>query len=187
MNIKTAGIDIGSRTLKVVILNECGLVDFRIVSTGVDPIGRAKEILKDYNYDMLAATGYGRHLAQAHFNCSVMTEIRAFAIGAHHLFPKCQTVIDVGGQDSKIIKIADGRVADFEMNDRCAAGTGRFLEVMANTLGYSIEDFYREALQAKSSVSINSMCTVFAESEVISLIARGEDPKISHWAYISQF
>ncbi|MEO0225417.1 MAG: acyl-CoA dehydratase activase, partial [candidate division WOR-3 bacterium] len=112
-----------------------------------------------------------------HLNCPIITEIKAYALGAHFLFPQCQTVIDIGGQDSKIIKVREGRVEDFEMNDRCAAGTGRFLEIMASSLGFSIDTMGEEALKAERSVSINSMCTVFAESEVISLIARGEDPR----------
>ena len=125
----------------------------------------------------MVATGYGRHLIQSELDCPVITEIKAYAIGANSLFPECRTVIDIGGQDSKVIRITQGSVDDFEMNDRCAAGTGKFLEVMANTLGYTIDQLGEEALKAVSSVSINSMCTVFAESEVISLIARGETPK----------
>jgi (R)-2-hydroxyacyl-CoA dehydratese activating ATPase len=114
---------------------------------------------------------------QSELGYPVITEIKAYAIGANSLFAQCRTVIDIGGQDSKVIRINQGLVDDFEMNDRCAAGTGRFLEVMANTLGYTIDQFSEEALTAANSVSINSMCTVFAESEVVSLIARGEKPK----------
>ena len=123
------------------------------------------------------ATGYGRHLARTQFDCPIITEIKAYAIGAHFLFPQCRTVIDVGGQDSKVIRLTDGKVNDFEMNDRCAAGTGRFLEVMAHTLGYSLDNLGQSALKADRSVTINSMCTVFAESEVVSLLARGEKPQ----------
>ncbi len=106
-----------------------------------------------------------------------MTEIKAFAIGAAFYQPATRTVIDIGGQDCKIIRVDQGKVRDFEMNDRCAAGTGKFLEVMAHTLGYPIAEFGQEALASADSVSINSMCTVFAESEVISLIAKGEHPR----------
>ncbi|MFB0509867.1 MAG: acyl-CoA dehydratase activase [bacterium] len=164
----------GSRTIKVVILNNSGLSDFRITDTGTDPLTNSKNILKDYKFDTIVATGYGRHLAQTHLGCPVITEIKAYAIGAYSLFPQCRTVIDIGGQDSKIIKVKDGLVEDFEMNDRCAAGTGKFLEVMAHTLGYTLNNLGEEALKAEGSVPISSMCTVFAESEVISLIARGE-------------
>ncbi|MEO0094153.1 MAG: acyl-CoA dehydratase activase [candidate division WOR-3 bacterium] len=174
---KTAGIDIGSRTIKFVLLTDSRVVDYRIVDTGTDPLANSKSILADYKFDTIVATGYGRHLIQNHFGFPVITEIKAYAIGAHFLFPHCRTVIDIGGQDSKIIKIRDGQVVDFEMNDRCAAGTGKFLEVMAHTLGFPLEELGEEALKAESSVPISSMCTVFAESEVISLIARGENPK----------
>jgi len=128
-------------------------------------------------YDALLATGYGRHLVRDIFACPILTEIKAFAQGAAYFYPECQTVIDIGGQDCKVIRIDNGRVEDFEMNDRCAAGTGKFLEVMAHTLGYPIDKFGMAALAAADSVNINSMCTVFAESEVISLIARGENPQ----------
>lgn len=123
----------------------------------------------------IIATGYGRHLAKERLGCAVITEIKAHALGAFHLFPHCRTVIDIGGQDSKVIRVENGRQANFEMNDRCAAGTGRFLEVMAMALGYTVAEFGDEALKGKEPVSISSMCTVFSESEVISLIARGLD------------
>lgn len=105
----------------------------------------------------------------------MITEIKAYAAGADFVFPGCRTVLDIGGQDSKVISVNRGRVEDFQMNDRCAAGTGKFLEVMATTLGYTIDEFGTEALNASSAASINSMCTVFSESEVVSLIARGEN------------
>ncbi len=175
--MKSAGIDIGSRTIKVAVLEDSRMLNFKISDTGIDPLSNSKKLLNNLKFDTLVATGYGRHLAQAHLNCPIITEIKAYALGAHFLFPQCQTVIDIGGQDSKIIKVREGRVEDFEMNDRCAAGTGRFLEIMASSLGFSIDTMGEEALKAERSVSINSMCTVFAESEVISLIARGEDPR----------
>jgi len=121
----------------------------------------------------VVATGYGRHLARERLGFPVITEIKAHALGAARLFPECRTVIDIGGQDSKVIRLENGRQVNFEMNDRCAAGTGRFLEVMAVTLGYTLAEFGADALTAPQSVSINSMCTVFSESEVISLIASG--------------
>jgi predicted CoA-substrate-specific enzyme activase len=160
-----------------VLLDNSKLTDFRITDTGIDPLTNSKNILKEFKFDTIVATGYGRHLAQTHLGCQVITEIKAYAIGAHSLFPQCRTVVDIGGQDSKIIKVKDGQIEDFEMNDRCAAGTGKFLEVMAHTLGYPLDNFGKEALKADDSVPISSMCTVFAESEVISLIARGEQPR----------
>lgn len=175
--MRRAGIDIGSRTIKVAVADNSTLAETRITDTGVAPLTNATLLLKQCRYDTLVATGYGRHLLRDHLGCPVITEIKAYALGAHYLYPGCQTVIDIGGQDSKIIKVSSGQVEDFEMNDRCAAGTGRFLEVMAHALGFSIATLGEEALKAASAVTISSMCTVFAESEVVSLIARGEHPQ----------
>ncbi len=146
---------------------------FRIVDTGTDPLQRVQELLQDEPVDGFVATGYGRHLLRERFGCPVITEIRAHTLGANWLFPGCRTVIDIGGQDSKVIRVENGRQVNFEMNDRCAAGTGRFLEVMATTLGYTLSEFGHQALKANEAVVINSMCTVFSESEVVSLITRG--------------
>jgi len=180
------GIDIGSRTTKVAVLSDGRLVHSRVVDTGTDPLARVRELLGERDtipnpradlghIPSVVATGYGRHLAREHLGCSVVTEIRAHALGASLLFPACRTVIDVGGQDSKAIRVTAGKQANFEMNDRCAAGTGRFLEVMAAALGYTLDEFGPAALDASTSVPVNSMCTVFSESEVVSLIARGAD------------
>ncbi len=171
----SAGIDIGSRTIKLVILEDTKIADYLITDTTVEPMKRIVEIIRDKKFDKMIATGYGRYLIQEAYDCPIITEIKAYATGAYFLFPSCRTVIDIGGQDTKVIKIRDGNVIDFEMNDRCAAGTGKFLEVMANTLGYTIDEFGKNALKGTNSIPINSMCTVFAESEVVSLIARGED------------
>jgi len=170
-----AGIDIGSRTIKLVVLDDHKIIAYRIVDTGIDPITNSKKILDEHKFDKIIATGYGRYLAQKQFGFPVVTEIKAYAQGANFLYPKCRTVIDIGGQDSKIIRVNQGKVEDFEMNDRCAAGTGRFLEVMATTLGFTIDQFGEQACEARKPVTINSMCTVFAESEVISLISHGEN------------
>jgi len=161
-----------------------------VVDTGTDPLARARELLGDMTdkgHDpnpfgdlgscpgpRVVATGYGRHLAREKLGLPVITEIKAHALGASRLFPECRTVIDIGGQDSKAIRVEAGRQVNFEMNDRCAAGTGRFLEVMAMTLGYTLAEFGPEALKAQECASINSMCTVFSESEVVSLIASGK-------------
>jgi predicted CoA-substrate-specific enzyme activase len=171
----TVGIDIGSRTTKLAVVEQGQLVEAHVVDTGTDPLARVRELLAGRGGIPVVATGYGRHLARAHLDCPVITEIKAHALGASRLAPGCRTVIDVGGQDSKVIRVESGRQVSFEMNDRCAAGTGRFLEVMAATLGYTLDEFGPAALAARESVSINSMCTVFSESEVISLIARGSD------------
>lgn len=178
-NLKVAGIDIGSRTIALVDLNAgAGKPPWLSVveDTGYDPLARCREILDGRRYDLLLATGYGRHLAKANFADDTVTEIRAYAVGAQHLRPESRAILDIGGQDVKVISLeASGKVRDFEMNDRCAAGTGKFLEVMAKALGFSIEKLGEEALKAKNPTKINSMCTVFAESEVVSLISKGED------------
>jgi len=118
----------------------------------------------------------GRHLLEVALDASTVTEIKAYAVGARFLVPQARTILDIGGQDSKAISLHEsGRVLKFEMNDRCAAGTGKFLEVMARALGFPIEEFGIQALKAKKDIQISSMCTVFAESEVTSLLAKGED------------
>ena len=175
--MRFAGIDIGSRTIEVVIVGDTGeIIESRQANTGFDPISEAKNLLAGVSYDCIMATGYGRNLFGASFDAPTLTEIKAHARGARAVFPEAGTVLDIGGQDSKAIALFDnGKVKKFEMNDRCAAGTGKFLEIMAQTLGYSIDDFGREALNAEKDLTINSMCTVFAESEVTSLIAKGEN------------
>jgi predicted CoA-substrate-specific enzyme activase len=173
-----AGLDIGSRTIALVAWDGERIVHSKVVDTGTDPLGNARALLAGHSYQCLVATGYGRHLAaERELADQVISEIKAYGLGAHHLYPDVGTVLDIGGQDSKAIRVGpDGRVLRFEMNDRCAAGTGRFLENMARTLGMDVDAFGPHALQANGQpVRISSMCTVFAESEVVSLIARGED------------
>lgn len=177
MSIQFAGIDIGSRTIELVIINEAAEVVRKLqADTGFDPMTEAKNLLSNARYEHIMATGYGRNLFEISFDALTVTEIKAHARGARAFFPDAWAVLDIGGQDSKAIALsADGRVTKFEMNDRCAAGTGKFMEIMAKTLGYPIKDFGREALLADQDISISSMCTVFAESEVTSLIAKGRD------------
>ena len=172
-----AGIDIGSRTIELVMVDKNGgIVHSRQADTGFDPIAQARSLIADVDYRRILATGYGRNLFEINFDAPTVTEIKAHACGARACFPQAMTVLDIGGQDSKAIALSeDGRVKKFEMNDRCAAGTGKFLEIMAKTLGFDIDDFGREALLADKDLNISSMCTVFAESEVTSLIAKGED------------
>jgi predicted CoA-substrate-specific enzyme activase len=168
------GIDLGSRTIKVAVLKNGQLVDQQIAESGFDPHAQALEMIGNYNPVKVVATGYGRHLARKHFADEVITEIKAHALGARHHFPECTTVVDIGGQDSKVISLdAQGRVTNFQMNDKCAAGTGKFLEIMAVSLGFRLEEFGPAALASEQEVAINSMCTVFAESEVISLKNHG--------------
>lgn len=173
-----AGIDIGSRTTKLVVLDSGIPVEYTLVPTGVDPLQAARTLIAGREFEAIAATGYGRHLARTKLGFTVLTEVKACAVGAHHVSPECRTVIDIGGQDCKVVTLdGNGGFSDFQMNDKCAAGTGRFLEVMAQTLGFGLDEFGNVALMAKEAVRVNSMCTVFAESEITSLIARGEDPK----------
>jgi len=183
-----AGIDVGSLTTEAALLEVAGngaplrLLGQGMVMTGHDARGAAEAALAAAlaqaglgrgDVLRLVATGYGR-IAVAGADQRV-TEITCHARGARLLLPATRTVIDIGGQDSKVIVLDDGgRVVDFAMNDKCAAGTGRFLEVMAAALGVALDDMGRRDAAAHGAVSISSMCTVFAESEVVSLIAAQE-------------
>ncbi|MHA1972094.1 MAG: acyl-CoA dehydratase activase [Candidatus Hodarchaeales archaeon] len=181
MNI-VAGIDIGSLTAKIVVLNENIEIAFsKIRKVGYNPASVASELIEEAlkkvsedKFGFLVSTGYGRRLVtQADKS---VTEITCHGTGAFFVNPKVRTIIDIGGQDSKVIRLNEkGKVQDFEMNDKCSAGTGRFLEVMANALEVKLPDFGQFALSSSNPVSISSTCTVFAESEVISRINQGAD------------
>ena len=177
--MRFAGIDIGSRSVELVVVDDAGgMVLNKQTDTGVDPMAAAGSLIRGVDYDRIMATGYGRGLFEISLDAPTVTEIKAHAWGARAFFPDAGTILDIGGQDSKAISLTEGgRVKKFEMNDRCAAGTGKFLEIMARTLGFAIEDFGREALLADKDVNISSMCTVFAESEVTSLIAKGQSAR----------
>ena len=169
-----AGLDIGSRTIALVEMDNGSIARSQVVETTFDPLAQCHHLIEEKSFDILVATGYGRHLAQANFADKVITEIKAFALGCNSVFPECRTILDIGGQDTKAISVGPGgKVHDFQMNDRCAAGTGKFLEVMAAAMSLSLEEMGNIAMQTKSEVKISSMCTVFAESEVTGLIARG--------------
>lgn len=180
-----AGIDIGSLSSEALILSYNRILSYSIMPSGPHPHRTAIRCLNDAlakaqlemeEISAIVATGYGR--IRVPFSDRQITEITCHARGAHYLFPKTHTVIDIGGQDSKVITIDDnGNVTDFAMNDKCAAGTGRFLEVMANALDVNLEDMGIRSIKARKGVNISSMCTVFAESEVISLIADGHRPE----------
>lgn len=176
-----AGIDIGSRSIEVVLLEKGKLVQKRQLPTTFDPLTQIKKALKDLNFSKLVATGYGRNLVDK-LNLSVerkkITEIKAYALGAKHLYPEVKSILDIGGQDTKAILLGEkGEVVKFEMNDRCAAGTGKFLEHLARIFQIEIKDFGLYALKGDKPPLINSMCTVFAETEATSLMARGEKPE----------
>ncbi len=173
------GIDLGSRAIKLAVVEEGRLLSSMVVGSSFEPHKQAQQLLDSYQPRLVAATGYGRHLAQKHFAQHVITEIKAHALGARRLFPGCRTILDVGGQDSKVIALdTAGKVVQFQMNDKCAAGTGRFMEMMAASLGYSLDEFSRAAGRVGETVAINSMCAVFAESEVVSLRNRGVAPEV---------
>lgn len=175
-----AGIDIGSRSIELVVLEKGHLLHWTKAPTTFDPLGQCRRLMDDVTASVVAATGYGRKLFAEAFQgngVTAITEIQAYALGAGHLCPEARTVLDIGGQDTKVISLTpEGRVSKFEMNDRCAAGTGKFLEFMATALQVPLESFGAFALEADRRVKITSMCTVFAESEATSLMARGEKP-----------
>lgn len=176
--MRVTGIDIGSRSIEVVGLDGNGPPQVLCADTTFDPLGQSKRLLAGLSYDLLVATGYGRKLVAAEMEAQAITEIQAYALGARRLFPRCRAILDIGGQDTKALALGeDGRVAKFEMNDRCAAGTGKFLEFMATSLQVPIDRFGDFALKGNEGIDINSMCTVFAESEATSLMARGARPQ----------
>lgn len=176
-----AGVDVGSLSTDIVIINSSGETLGEIVSsTGINGAQAARNAfdqllgetgLSENQINAVTATGYGR--ASVAFATGKTTEISCHGVGAHHLFPETGTVIDIGGQDSKVIQVDNrGRMLDFSMNDKCAAGTGRFLEVMAHRLEISLDELSDPANITGESAPISSTCTVFAESEVISLLAK---------------
>jgi len=168
------GIDLGSRAIKMAVFRDGELAERTVEESSFEPHKQAADMVSRYAPSLVVATGYGRHLAQKHFAQKVITEIKAHAQGARYCVPGCRTILDVGGQDSKVIALDDtGRVAQFQMNDKCAAGTGRFLEIMSASLGYSLAEFSAAAQGSERDLPINSMCAVFAESEVVSLRNRG--------------
>jgi (R)-2-hydroxyacyl-CoA dehydratese activating ATPase len=178
----TLGVDIGSITTKAAVMRDGLILGTRVSFTGYN-VGKAwrhivDELLSELGIpfsavEKLVSTGYGRHSVEAAHKA--ITEITCHAAGVHFCAPHIRSIIDIGGQDSKSIVLDDnGRVRDFAMNDKCAAGTGRFLEVMARALQVDLEEFGGMSIRAANPGRISSTCTVFAESEVISLIARGE-------------
>jgi len=174
-----AGIDIGSTMTKIVIMDD--EINSQVIGpTGAEHRHLANKVMEEalskagIAFDELTyvvATGYGR--INVPFADKQITEITCHAKGVSSIFPSARTVIDIGGQDAKGIKIAGGKVVNFVMNDKCAAGTGRFLEVIADALGLKLEEMGELSLQSKEKVRISSTCTIFAEQEVVSKIADG--------------
>ncbi len=179
----TLGVDLGSRTTKAVLRSDGEILARRILMTGWAPAGAAMSAraavvadagLAPDDVEATVATGYGR--VTVPFPAKTVTEITCHAAGAASVLPRVRTVIDVGGQDSKVIRIDRfGLVSDFAMNDRCAAGTGRFLEFMAQSLEVEIGAFALLGAKGREPADLSSICTVFAESEVLSLVAEGAE------------
>jgi predicted CoA-substrate-specific enzyme activase len=179
--VLVAGVDVGAATAKAVILDEDDILSSSVISTGSSVAGageyvtkealaKAKRRLEEVRYTV--STGYGRRAVS--FAHKALTEIMCHAAGARLLMPTVRTVIDIGGQDSKVIGLGDnGNVSNFAMNDKCAAGTGRFLEVTAGVLEIEISEMGYISLLSKDPCQISSTCTVFAESEIVSLRAEG--------------
>jgi predicted CoA-substrate-specific enzyme activase len=178
----TAGIDIGSITAKAAILKDGELLGSRVIVTGYNAEAAGRRVFDELLAELglsparisrIIATGYGRKSVA--IADKAVTEIMCHAAGARFLDPSVRSLIDIGGQDSKaVVMDENGRVVNFTMNDKCAAGTGRFLEVMARALEADLDAFGVLSLTAARPAKISSLCTVFAESEVISLIAKGE-------------
>lgn len=183
-----AGVDVGAATAKTVIMSDGKILGQAVIPTGDRIVTAAEKVTRlalekagmwrdgfgfKTNFDYVISTGYGRHGVP--FANKAVTEIICHAKGAYYLLPATRTIIDIGGQDSKAIGLdKKGDVIDFVMNDKCAAGTGRFLEVMAQVLGVTIEELGPVALTSKNPCQISSTCTIFAESEMVSLRAEGK-------------
>lgn len=174
-----AGVDVGAIAAKAVVLEDGQICGYAISPTGYDVVMAARKVLQqslkkagltEEHLERIVATGYGR--ISVPFADERVTEISCHAKGASWLVPETRMVIDIGGQDSKAIRVDEGgNVTSFAMNDKCAAGTGRFLEVMARALELPIDRFGRLSLKSRNPCGISSICTVFAESEVVSLRA----------------
>ncbi len=175
----TVGIDCGSAACKGVLLRNKFVSAMCVKPTGWNPRETARTVLEDLMNQAqvtreeirVVATGYGR--VGIDFAEKAVTEITCHGLGAEYLSPGVRTVIDIGGQDSKVMSVENGKVVSFQMNDKCAAGTGRFLEMSAHRLGIDISDF-PSLLKPGKCCSLSSMCAVFADSEIISLLAAGK-------------
>lgn len=182
----TAGIDAGSRSTKVVLFDSAAttVLGYALADQGVQQERLAETLLEQACHEAgvdrtaigkIVATGYGRNALK--FAQNTITEITCHARGVHHLAPDVRTIIEIGGQDSKCIWLEDGgRVRDFGMNDRCAAGSGRFLELLAARLGVGLDELGKLSQESREPAVISSMCVVFAETEIIGLLAAGVPP-----------
>lgn len=181
----TCGIDIGSTTIEVVVLHNATVRASALVQSGSAPAENASRLLTDVlrscglvrsDLDCVVATGFGRNYCTEADR--ILSEIACHAAGVSAVFPGTRTVIEIGGQDSKMIRInGRGHVEDFVMNDRCAAGTGRFVEAVARSLNVSVAETGALGLQAARACTVSSMCAVFAETEIIGLLHQGNPPR----------
>jgi predicted CoA-substrate-specific enzyme activase len=189
-----AGIDIGSTMSKAVIVDAAGVMRAYVVGpTGAEHRRRANKVMEDVmqkagiildEVAYIISTGYGR--VNVPFADKQVTELTCHARGVSALFPDVKTAIDIGGQDAKVLKIKNGKLIDFLTNEKCAAGTGRFLEVAAETLGLDLNEMGRISLQTNTPVKINSLCTIFAQQEIISRLSEGQPlPDILAGVYIA--
>ncbi|QIZ75570.1 acyl-CoA dehydratase activase [Ferrimonas lipolytica] len=177
----SCGIDIGSRTIKIALYDGSAVVDSMVTMSGSAPQQIAEECYQQLlnrndlcsnGIAFTTATGYGRNYFSLADKAS--SEIICHSAGVAFLCPDAKTIIDIGGQDSKVMQLLDGgKVGDFAMNDRCAAGTGKFIEMVAQTLNIPVASTGALALSSNASCDISSMCAVFAESEVIGLLHKG--------------
>lgn len=178
-----AGVDVGSTQTKAIIIDEAGIIAGRaLIDTGANVVAAAErafaealrnaEILEP-EVEFVIGTGYGRY--RVTFGNAQVTEISCHGRGAVHMFPGTRTVVDMGGQDTKAIRVrANGEIVDFCMNDKCAAGTGRFLGAASAALDIPLGELGAVAMQAERPVRISTTCTVFAESEVLSWLGKGK-------------
>ncbi|MCB0832268.1 MAG: 2-hydroxyglutaryl-CoA dehydratase [Bacteroidetes bacterium] len=186
----SAGVDVGSTQTKAVIINEKReIIQRALIDTGANVTQAAQNAFRqtveaagigEDEIDYVIGTGYGRY--KVTFGNKQITEISCHGRGAVHMFPNTRTVIDMGGQDSKAIKVsAKGEIVDFCMNDKCAAGTGRFLGAAAVALRIALDDLGSTALQGSKPVRISTTCTVFAESEILSWLGKGKKVEDILW------
>ncbi len=179
----SAGVDVGSTQTKAVIIDEHGQVRGReLTDTGANVMQAAEKAytraletsgFEERQVEWVIGTGYGRY--RVTFGNAQVTEISCHGRGAVHLFPATRTVVDMGGQDTKAIRVsAEGEILDFCMNDKCAAGTGRFLGAAAAALDIPLDQLGPTALESEKPVRISTTCTVFAESEVLSWLGKGK-------------
>ncbi|HEX75336.1 MAG TPA: 2-hydroxyglutaryl-CoA dehydratase [Dehalococcoidia bacterium] len=182
MALMFAGIDIGSASTKAILMADSQIISYHIIPSGSDfaessqvaldeALNKSNSAFKDIAGAV--TTGYGRYITE--INAEAVTEITCAARGASFLCADTKAIVDIGGQDTKVIKIGKGgRVLDFVLNDKCAAGTGRFIERIATSLGLGLDEFAARSVGSMTKLPISSTCTVFAETEVISRISKGE-------------